>query len=84
MVLTMLLSVFMSTERNNLLGQMAQPRNISIGIMEVRFFLKEISDMIPKCFLFCFLTEPNNFWGMETCGELVASHSGHWNDAHCR
>jgi len=40
--------------------------------------------MIPKCFLFCFLTEPNNFWGMETCGELVASHSGHWNDAHCR
>ena len=50
----------------------------------IGFFLKEISDMIPKSFLFCFLTEPNNFWGMETCGELVASHSGHWNDAHCR
>ena len=27
--------------------------------------------------------EPNNYWGMESCGELVSSRSGHWNDAHC-
>ena len=29
-----------------------------------------------------FLTEPNNFWGMEGCVTLF-SGSGHWNDVYC-
>ena len=71
---------------SNLFGVTEHHLIISTGKMEVCTSptTKNLSQRYFGMRLLILITEPNNYWGMEGCGQIVAGSSGHWNDGHCR